>query len=302
MFLAAVSVLLLCTLPGWTTIEPTTVLDPMYSVNVGLTPQPPSIDWVQKAMFVTTQVRPHGSSGIVRSRYMARKMALELARTDITAALATTHLTDYTTIGDAVNTHVFNEDPIPALVAQVRPAAETWDEETKTLTLVSVLPLYGDDRLTETAARLLTIEQQTLGKTARKHTTVNMSFFPSPLPKQWTKAPYTGVILDCRGMKYTPVLLPKLVTRDGMELWGTVDVNTVLVGQRGVATYAYSPTAALKAGRVGARPLLINPIGTCGTTHGDLILRPEDAVFLLQQEADGHFLSTLSITIILDKP
>ena len=48
--------------------------------------------------------------------------------------------------------------------------------------------------------------------------------------------------------------------------------------------------------------MLIHPVGTCGVSQGDLILRPEDAVFLVQQEADCHFLSTLSIVILLDKP
>jgi len=293
---------LACVAPVLATEVSATVLDPFYKFSIGYAPEAPRIDWVQRAILVTTQVQGEAIPTPVRSRLAARQLALDDARAQIGAALCQLRLTDYTTLPDAVETRLLDDDPIPQLLQGVKPVAETWDDTKKNLMLVSALPLVGIDRVSEVAARLLTVEQNQLakGQTPRKHPTIRMIFNSQPAPKQLSAGPYSGVILDCRKLNYTPVLLPKLLNRDGTEIWGTVGVNTLLVSARNIAIYSRSLKEALASGRVGKKPLLIRPIGTAGVSQGDLVLRPEDVAVLLNEETNTHFLSTLSLAILLD--
>ncbi|HOS44783.1 MAG TPA: hypothetical protein PK794_13925, partial [Armatimonadota bacterium] len=132
------------------------------------------------------------------------------------------------------------------------------------------------------------------------YTAQQMTLRPRAPLHQVSSGPYSGLVLDCRGLGYTPVFIPRLVGQDGAEVWGVTGVNLALVKEKGLVAYAPDLKVALLSGRAGNVPLLIRPLGTAGPLRGDLVLRAEDITALRDEHAAETFLATLSLMILID--
>lgn len=291
----------ICTAPLLASTQ-VTVFDPTFRGTIGDRPEAPRCDLVKQAIFVTVQAYAPGSLSTPRARQLAHNLAMAKARTQVQTLLAGMKLTGYATLGDVLAANLLADEDMTLVLNAVRPLAERWDSERHQVTLVCALPLFGAAAPSMLVSKFLGVEQQQLKKTGKPaaHSTEEMTLYTRTPAKQLSAGPYTGVILDCTGLKYTPALLPKLVTPDGVEIWGTAGVNAQLILEKGLAEPAASLRAAVASPRVGVMPLIIRPVGTCGALRGDLVLSEDDAQRLREQDAEAHFLATLSIVILTE--
>jgi hypothetical protein len=127
--------------------------------------------------------------------------------------------------------------------------------------------------------------------------------FP-PLPEV-SEGPFTGVIIDCRGLGVKPSMCPKIRKPDGTEVWGTVKVNREFVIEHGIVGYLRD-FKDLKhpdvVARIGDRPLVLRAIGVGGKHRTDPILSDEDVQRLLQENEKYHFLDQMRVIFFIDKP
>lgn len=278
-----------------------TVHDPRYHLSAPGAPTDPAYDWVRGVIFVSDQGTAPSTLMGPRTLLVARQAALTAAKARLAAHLGEMKLTSFATLGEAITTKLLPDATLDIVCAQASPVVEKYDPATRTCILTCVLPITGPDSLSNVAAQMLAIQQSPKGKDTRPtYADKDYTLRPTAPPTQLSSGPYTGLVLDCRGLKYTPVLTPKLIGQKGNAVWGTAGLNLALVKEKGVAAYAPDLRAALQNGRAGNTPLIIRPLGTAGPLRGDLVLRAEDITALQDAHAAETFLSTLSIVILID--
>ncbi|MHB9133881.1 MAG: hypothetical protein ACYDBB_22675 [Armatimonadota bacterium] len=281
----------------------TTVLDPTYQVGATDPLSGVSIDQAQHAMFATTLGQGPISEQNKRSLALARQMAKANAREVFAREITAMKITGYATVGEALGAGLLSEDVLTTVLRAVRPVRESWDTVHRTVLITWVLPLRGRGTPGELAARMLRTEQKSAEgvKEPRQYPKDGLRLLKKVAAvRQRSDGPYTGVIFDCTGLQVTPLLLPKLVDSNGAELWGTTSVSAQVVLENGIGEYVKSLRDDRVAARAGTTPLIIRPLGTSGFSQGDLVLRPEDAKLLMEQNDQTHFLTTLSVVILTD--
>jgi len=125
----------------------------------------------------------------------------------------------------------------------------------------------------------------------------------APAKTSDTSPPYTGVIIDARGLGLRPCMSPKIVREDGSEVWGTFkNIAPELVSEYGVAAWlrdAKDLEHPLIKQRVGNNPLFLRAVGVAGPNKGVVVLTTEDAVRLLTENQLGkNFLEKLAVVFL----
>ena len=263
--------LLLIVLPAFASVETT-----FYDYGYQVFPNPDQlgirVDWVAQAIFITTKaVAPVDKVGEF-ARESAHDLALEAARGSIENCCDTLRLTGYASVNEAIFTGYLPPEVKELAGKAVRPVVENWDADTRTITLVSVLPLCGPGSPNVIAARMLAVEQQAFAgqDQVRLYKSVNIiKSRAQAAVTQLSAGPYTGVIVDCTKMHYTPVLLPKLVAANGNVCWGLKGISPDAIIEKGLVGYANGLPQAIASARAGDHPYIVRPLGTAGPLQAD---------------------------------
>ncbi len=95
------------------------------------------------------------------------------------------------------------------------------------------------------------------------------------IPKQIESTEYTGIIIDCRNLKMTPCLFPKVFNDQLEEVYSInfADLNHVV--DRGLVLY--STQDLYNHPRVGYNPLRVRAIGAVGAKFTDIKISSFDA-------------------------
>jgi len=301
--LALLALIVLVLMPAFASVQ-TTIFDCSYRISAVQNTTGARVDWVRQAILVTsTAIAPPQIMG-TRARDAARTLALESARSIYITYVNQMHLTAYASVTDAIATCYLPKQEQEGLGKDIQPVVETWDTMERSLALISAIPLCGPGSPNVIAARMLKIEQDAFAKqhpvqwyknspTAATH--------PENTPaSSLSNRPYTGIILDCTKMHYEPVLLPKLVAKDGTVLWGLQDINQTDVMQQGMMGYSATLRDAKSSLRVGMHPCIIRPSSLCGPLRGDLMLSAEDTRQLAEIQAVSECLNKLAVIAVID--
>lgn len=277
---AILALIVLVMLPAFASVE-TTVFDFSYRISEATDVMGMHVDWVRKVVLITTKEEAPARLVGVIAREAARDRALESARATFAAYVEQMHLTAYASVGNAIYTGYLPQKLQGLLGKGIQPVVERWDSESRTITLVSAVPLCGADSPNALASRMLKIEQDAFAKQDAD----KVQWYTKPVPAKAqpvetqvqpvANAPYTGIILDCTNMHYIPVLLPKLISKNGTVLWGLLERSPAEVIKQGMMGYATSLQDAMTT--AGTHPCIFRPQATCGPLQGDLLLNEKDA-------------------------
>lgn len=116
------------------------------------------------------------------------------------------------------------------------------------------------------------------------------------------EAPYTGLLIDVRGLGLQPSISPRLLSAAGHVIHGAATVDRSLAADYGVAGYDDDIDRAYKSERLGgeeANPFIVRATGTAGRYSGDAILDNFDAAQVLQADEVGDFLRQGLVTFLL---
>ncbi len=125
---------------------------------------------------------------------------------------------------------------------------------------------------------------------------------PLPVQSDPTK-PYTGLIIDCRGLGLERCMAPKIRRTNGAELWGTLQVDPDFVVKHGIVAYlSESQFSALKdpaiVERIGTNPMVVRAVGVAGTSKTDPVVSEEDALRIMEQNQRTGFLRKFAVLFI----
>ena len=116
------------------------------------------------------------------------------------------------------------------------------------------------------------------------------------------EAPYTGLLIDVRGLGLQPSIAPRVLSAEGHVIHGAATVDRSLTTDYGVAGYDDDIDRAYTSERLGgeeANPFVVRATGTTGRYSGDAILDNFDAVQVLQADEAGDFLRQGRVTFLL---
>ena len=116
------------------------------------------------------------------------------------------------------------------------------------------------------------------------------------------EAPYTGLLVDVRGLGLQPSIAPRVLSAAGRVIQGAATVDRRLAADYGVAGYDDDIDRAYKSERLGgeaANPFVVRATGTAGRYSGDAILDNFDAAQVLQADEAGDFLRQGRVTFLL---
>lgn len=128
---------------------------------------------------------------------------------------------------------------------------------------------------------------------------------PTPTPTSQASNPisgtYTGVIVDCRGLKVAPAMSPQILDTNGQEVYiGDRPIDPDLVVNMGIVGYANSLQSAKSNTRIGLNPLILKAINAGGRQKTDAIISPLDAQKLQQADNKSGFLSQSKVMFLID--
>ena len=116
------------------------------------------------------------------------------------------------------------------------------------------------------------------------------------------EAPYTGLLIDVRGLGLQPSIAPRMLSESGHVIHSAATVDRSLATDYGVAGYDDDIDHAYKSERLGgeeANPFIVRATGTVGRYVGDAIIDNFDAAQVLQADEAGDFLRQGRVTFLL---
>lgn len=108
-----------------------------------------------------------------------------------------------------------------------------------------------------------------------------------------TKEYFTGLIVDCRGLDFQPLMLPTIKNETGQPIYSINNFDRAVILSRGLAAYAADEASAVKA---GDNPLLVKPLTI---EPGTIILSDTDANTVLGANMESSFLQGAKVVILI---
>ena len=127
------------------------------------------------------------------------------------------------------------------------------------------------------------------------------------LPKKTTASPdpadekpFTGLVIDCRGLNVKPALVPRILDEDGNEVYGPATVNRKYALKQGVAGYVKKLGDALRDPRIGGNPLRVKAVRSSGPNSSDIVISNSDAGKIIGSPENLSFLEEAEVIIVLE--
>ena len=121
-----------------------------------------------------------------------------------------------------------------------------------------------------------------------------------PLPKPSELPPFTGLVLDARGLGMKPALIVRILDEAGGEIYRGQYVPQEKAAMNGLALFSRDLTAAQTNPRVGKNPLTLKGSRLDPVNPADVILAPESARRLAPFAQKGTFLEECRVMMVLD--
>jgi hypothetical protein len=116
------------------------------------------------------------------------------------------------------------------------------------------------------------------------------------IPEQTNRTDNTGIIFDCRGHGLRPCLFPKIVTKNGDEVFSVNFASLASIIKWGLVEYTSNDD--LTPPRAGRKPLVISAIGTTGSKSTDIVITTSDARLVHGSKENVQLLKECRVVII----
>ncbi len=111
---------------------------------------------------------------------------------------------------------------------------------------------------------------------------------------------FTGLIIDCKGLKVKPAMSPRILDESGKEVYGSAYVSREWAIKHGIVGYSKDVSAAAKLDRAGATPGKIKALKTTGENSTDVVISDTDANDVRSAAKSLKFLSECRVILVID--
>jgi hypothetical protein len=111
---------------------------------------------------------------------------------------------------------------------------------------------------------------------------------------------YTGIVVDARGIQFSPAMAPVIVDEKTREVYGSAFVSREFAVQQGMAGYSRDMQTAGQNPRVSGNPLIIKGLGTVANRPSTIIISNADASKIKSASEHISLLKRCRVMIIAD--
>jgi len=113
--------------------------------------------------------------------------------------------------------------------------------------------------------------------------------------------PYTGLVVDARGMEVRPALVPRILNEDGQEAYSQSYVLAKYRQTQGIAAYVSDPVEAKTHVKVTDNPLFVKALRPAGNSHTDLVISNAAAQTIHGVKDHFGFLEKAQVIVVIDR-
>lgn len=257
--------------------------------------QTATVDWTHNQLVVEGA----GTADKGLTQAQAKLLARTAARTDaqrlLLASLAGVQVTSETTIEKLMVTQDLVKTRLQGTLknAVVLESREEVMADGSVIAYVKMaVPIYGPQGL---GAALKDTPVEPATKPAETKPAETPVAFPPPIP---ANAPYTGLIVDARGLGYLPCMAPKILSSKG-EVWGTVKVTSAFANDIGIAGFYHTmPEAQKDRDRGAPAQLVVKALKAAGTARCNVTVSDEDAQKIQSTNEASHYLEAFHVIFV----
>ena len=111
--------------------------------------------------------------------------------------------------------------------------------------------------------------------------------------------PFTGLIIDVRGLNFKPALNPMVLNSANEEIYGVNYVDRDVASKLGIVNYQDDLSKALKNERVGKDPLVVRGVQVSGPLSSNIIISANDAILIHAAAKTRNFLKKCKVIILI---
>ena len=128
----------------------------------------------------------------------------------------------------------------------------------------------------------------------------NIATVKLPRESGQKEEPYSGLLLDCRGIPLKPGMVPLIVDEDGSVVYGPAFASRDHAVERGMAAYRRGAEEAASHPRVGPNPLSVRGIRTVEGRPSDIMISHADAAKIRGLASNLDFLQQCRVLLLVD--
>lgn len=111
---------------------------------------------------------------------------------------------------------------------------------------------------------------------------------------------YTGLVVDARGIEFSPAMAPVIVDEKTREVYGSAFVSREFAVQQGMSGYSRDIKAVGQDARVSGNPLMVKGLGTAENRASTIIISNADASKIKSASEHISFLKKCRVMIVVD--
>ncbi len=115
------------------------------------------------------------------------------------------------------------------------------------------------------------------------------------------KFPYTGLVIDARGIKFKPVICPVILSEQGEEIYSPQFISRKYAVERGICSYISDTEPLTISQKAGNKPATIKALRKDSDNNRSIIISMSDAD-RIQKMAERHiFMKGCRVVIVVSK-
>lgn len=242
-----------------------------------------SIDWGSRTVTAVGIGAPNPAMPEVTARPMAIRAARDVALRNALELIKGIQMTSTTTVENFMVTSDVIRTQVDGYIRKFEVSEPRYMSD-KTIEITATIPI--DSVLANTLLPPSIVKNPAIQIVAPPNRVV---------PK------YTGLIIDARGTKAIPALIPKVVDESGKEVYSGAYVSRDWAVKWGMVGYAKSPEqAASYKDRIGPTPQIVKALRADGPSRCDLVIGNEQADDVRAAAKAMKFLNDSRVIVILD--
>jgi len=111
---------------------------------------------------------------------------------------------------------------------------------------------------------------------------------------------YTGLIIDARELGIQPGKSPKIYDENGIEIYGTVNIDPDFVIEKGIVQYQRTIGDAIREETAGLNPIVVRAVERGNHPYkADVTISSKDAAWILKANQKSQFLQNLQVVFVI---
>lgn len=241
------------------------------------------VDWTEGVIQVTGVGTAPDRGSVSQKRLTAERAAMADAYRQLAEVVQGVKVNAERQIKDYMGDSVVIKTQVNALIKGAQKTDRRFLSD-GSIEIDMVLPLYGHASLSEVLQ-------------PQKNVTP-----PPPVELEPTEVtePYTGLIVDCRGLGLQPAMSPALNSKAGGEIYvGNQPIDADFVVREGIVVYHKSLNDARQSARIGKNPLIVKGLAAGGNFKTDVLISEKDTRLILGLEAKARILREAKVSLVL---